>query len=106
MIRHRKIKQKTTVAVDSKLDAIDVYSVQSTIDRGTRYAVDYDEFGIIKHGEMITCSLDEVPTLADMLIPEIKEEVLAIYEDVTDLARMGVNYANKYKPHRGEKEPA
>lgn len=102
MIRRRQIKQKTSSQLDIKLRGLALYSVVSMADDGVRYVADYDEFGIIKQGEMVTCSMDEVPDLARMCIPSIREEIMGIYQDLQDLTRMGINWVFKYRSDRTE----
>ena len=104
MIRRKKIKQRNLTQLDNKLRGLTLYSVVSIADDGVRYVADYDEFGIIKQGEMVTCSMDEVPDLARMCIPSIREEIMGIYADLQDLTRMGINWVFKYRSDRVEAE--
>ena len=104
MIRRKTIKQRNLTQLDNKLRGLTLYSVASIIDNAVRYVADYDEFGIIKEGEMVICSLDEVPELASMCVPKIREEILAIYQDLQDLTRMEINWVFKYRSDRVEAE--
>ena len=53
---------------------------------------------------MVICSLDEVPELAKMCVPKIREEILEIYQDLQDLTRMEINWVFKYRSDRVEAE--
>ena len=104
MIRRKRIKQRNLTQLDNKLRGLTLYSLESIIDNAVRYVADYDEFGIIKEGEMVICSLDEVPELAKMCVPKIRDEILAIYQDLQDLTRMEINWVFKYRSDRVEAE--
>ena len=102
MIRIKTIKQRNLTQLDNNLSVLTLYSVASIIDNAVRYVADYDEFGIIKEGEMVICSLDEVPDLAKISIPKKRNENLAIYQDLQDLTRMEINWVFKYRSDRTE----
>jgi len=104
MFRRGTVKEKTPYILDLKLSKMELYSVISIVDKNVRYVADYERFGMIKDGEMITCDLDEIPILADMCTPLIKQEILDVYNDLKDLIRMNVKYAFRYKGERVDKE--
>ena len=104
MFKRGTVKEKTPYILDLKLSKMELYSVISIVDKNVRYVADYERFGIIKDGEMITCNLEEVPVLADMCTPPIKQEILEVYKDLNDLIRMNIKYAFRYKGERVDKE--
>lgn len=104
MFKRGTVKEKTPYKLDLKLSQMELYSVISLVDKKVRYVADYESFGMIKDGDMITCDIEEIPKLADMCIPSIKQEILEVYKDLTDLIRMNIKYAFRYKGERVDKE--
>lgn len=75
------------------LTRFNVYAVQSIADSQTIYLMDGDEFAILRHHDGMRWKIGETPEVAKKIaVDAIRDEILAIYEDIKDLKRMKINY--------------
>lgn len=80
------------------LTNFDFYAVQSIADSQTIYIMDGEEFAILRHKDGARWKIEETPKIAAKIpFREIRDEILAIYEDIKDLNRMQVNYGGKQR---------
>lgn len=78
------------------LTNFDFYAVQSIADSQTIYIMDGEEFAILRHKDGARWKIEETPKIAEKIpFLKIRDEILAIYEDIKDLNRMQVNYGGK-----------
>ena len=79
------------VNLNNKLDGYtDIYAVDSLIAGNLKYIIKDDEFIVAYDDGEMHHRLDEIEAEAKCYKPKIRDEILAIYEDVKDLMRMGV----------------
>ena len=75
------------------LTRFNVYAVQSIADDQTMYLLDGDEFAILRHHDGMRWKIAETPEVAKKIaVDAVRDEILAIYEDIKDLKRMKINY--------------
>lgn len=88
-----KYKFKHYHAWETYLTRFNVYAVQSIADDQTIYLLDGDEFAILRNREGMRWKIAETPEVAKKItVDAVKDEILAIYEDIKDLKRMRINY--------------
>lgn len=75
-----------------RLNDVDGYCIDSEV-KGVAYFATEDQFAIIRTEGFLLCRLNEVPILAQELLPIFRKEIMEIYEDLTDLKNMEVIYA-------------
>ncbi|MCB6475575.1 hypothetical protein LI171_04895 [Emergencia timonensis] len=79
------------VNLSSKMDAnTRDYTVDSLLSANLKYIIKDDEFIVAYDDGEMHHDLKDIPTEAYDYIPEVRAEILAIYEDVKDLKRMGI----------------
>ena len=71
------------------------YGIESIADKRTTYIATYDDFAIVRDGDAIRCDIKEMLTLANMFVRPIKDEILALYDDIKDLYRMEVGLVDQ-----------
>lgn len=80
------------------LTRFEIYAIQSIADSQTIYLLDKNEFAILRHKDGVRWNIDETQEVARKIrFKAIRDEILAIYEDVKDLRRMKVNYGEVKK---------
>ena len=85
-----RIVFKKSLNLDAALtNYTDIYQIQSMI-RGVVYGIDKQKFAIIGAKEAYFCPICEMPKIANKFIPTVRDEILGIYKDVSDLRRMEV----------------
>ena len=76
----------TTRNIDNVLNQYaTIYSIESLVDGKLRYGFKNGLFALMRLGDAIVCDVDDIPELASSLKPDIKREVLDIYDDIRDL---------------------
>lgn len=79
------------VNLSSKMDAnTKDYTVDSLLDANLKYIIRDGEFIVAYDDGEMHHDLKDIPIEADKYLPKVKAEILAIYEDVKDLKRMGI----------------
>lgn len=72
--------------IDRKLANFqDIYTVQSVVKKSVVYGFSDGKFAILQREGAIFCPIHEVPQLANLLKPRIKEEVMEVFEDFKSL---------------------
>lgn len=71
---------------------IDAFLIDSVAKKGVMYGASETQFFVICSEGFAVCDLDEVPELAQKMIPKLKREIIDIYEDIKDYKRMEVKY--------------
>lgn len=71
---------------------IDAFLIDSMARRGVIYGASATQFFVICPDGFTVCDLDEVPMLVQQMIPELRQEIIDIYEDIKDYKRMEVRY--------------
>ena len=71
---------------------INAFLIESVAKRGVMYGASETQFFVICREGFAVCDLDEVPELAQKMIPKLGREILDIYEDIKDYKRMEVKY--------------
>lgn len=64
----------------------DIYAVQSERP-GLIYGISDGKFALLTRYGAVFCPLHETVEMASQMQPDIREEILAIYEDVRDLRK-------------------
>lgn len=88
MIQSKYFKQPYTVI--EKFNALlmryqDVYAIESVYDQGIVYGISNGKFAMITMDGIIMCNFDETIQMANMMITEIKWEIIEIYWYIKEL---------------------
>lgn len=62
-----------------------IYTVDSLISNSLKYGISDGKFAIFREDGVVMAEMNEVPDIAECLVSEVKEEVLAIWEDVREV---------------------
>lgn len=86
---YKKIKFKNRMNLDIRLMYCDrIYTIDSIESESLRYGISDGKFAVFWPEGAVMCELADIPRLAERigtLYQSIKEEVLAIYEDIKDI---------------------
>lgn len=78
---------------EAYLPRFNIYAVQSIADNQTMYLLDGDEFAILRNRDGMRWKIADTPEVAKKItVDAVRDEILAIYEDIKDLKRMKINY--------------
>lgn len=84
MIQRMEFKKR--FAIDSRLHQFpDIYAIQSDFDKRVAYGIEKNKFTIFSPTEVVCCDFDEVPELANQMVPGAKWEILEIYQLILEL---------------------
>lgn len=87
----QRVNYGKVVNLSQKLDGCtDIYAVDSLLAKNLKYIIKNDEFIVAYDDGEMHHRLDDIKQEASLYIKPVKAEILAIYEDVKDLVRMGV----------------
>lgn len=92
MIERKILNKKTSADIDAYLMRFEVYSIESIIDKNTRYVASQDRFAIIRNEDAMVCDLEEITQMAAMFKKKIKQEILDIYDDLKDFKNREIEY--------------
>lgn len=77
------------------LTFFDLYSLQSQVDAKTYYAIDENDFAILRHKDGARWKIEDTPEVVKRITYEpIRQEIMEIYEDIKDLKRMDIIYSH------------
>lgn len=77
--------------IDNLLDQYaTIYGIESLADSKLRYGVKNGLFAAMRLGDAMVCDIGDMPELAGYFRPDIRQEILDIYDDIKDLNRMQV----------------
>ena len=58
-----------------------IFAIESEIVSGCAYAFSDGKFAVLRHDGAVFCPIHETPILADMMKPEIRAEILSVFEE-------------------------
>ncbi|MGF6376864.1 hypothetical protein M2140_001942 [Clostridiales Family XIII bacterium PM5-7] len=87
----QRVNYGKMVDLSRKLDGkTDIYAVDSLLHSNLKYIIRADEFIVAYDDGEMRHRLEDIKHEAEMYVPKVKAEILAIYDDIKDLMRMGV----------------
>lgn len=92
MRRYKFKKKYSQTRWGCVLTNANVYAVDSESVPGLYYVADNYHMAVIRNEDAAMWEIDKTPIEAGRFIEEVKEEILAIYEDVQSLKLMEVRY--------------
>ena len=92
MIIRATLNKSKYRSIDEFLTPYELYTIESLVDKYTRYVATDDQFAIIRKNDVLACDIDEILDMAEFFNNDIKEEIIEIYEDILYLKDMNIDY--------------